>query len=66
MPKSKGGKKGKEARMIITLECTEAKAAGITPSRYTTTKNRRNTQARLELRKYNPYMKKYTVHKEIK
>ncbi|MGN0235167.1 MAG: 50S ribosomal protein L33, partial [Paludibacteraceae bacterium] len=31
-----------------------------------TTKNRKNTPERLELKKYNPYLKKYTVHKEIK
>ena len=51
---------------MVTLECTEAKAEGATPSRYTTTKNRRNTTARLELRKYNPYLRRYTLHKEIK
>jgi len=66
MAKKKGGKKGKEARVIVTLECTEAKAEGATPSRYTTTKNRRNTSGRLELRKYNPYLRRHTLHKEIK
>jgi large subunit ribosomal protein L33 len=35
-------------------------------SRYTTTKNKKNTPARLELRKYNPFLKKYTVHRETK
>ena len=35
-------------------------------SRYITTKNRKNTPDRLELKKYNPILKKYTVHKEIK
>ncbi|MBI1858574.1 MAG: 50S ribosomal protein L33 [Candidatus Melainabacteria bacterium] len=53
-------------RVIITLECTEAKKAGVPPSRYTTTKNKRNQKERLELKKYNPYLKKYTLHKEIK
>ena len=66
MAKKKGGKKAKEARLVVTLECTEAKAEGATPSRYTTTKNRRNTTARLELRKYNPYLRRHTLHKEIK
>jgi large subunit ribosomal protein L33 len=64
--KKPGGKGKKEARMVVTLECTEAKAEGATPSRYTTTKNRRNTTGRLELRKYNPYLKRHTLHKEIK
>ncbi|MGB9702460.1 MAG: 50S ribosomal protein L33 [Candidatus Kapaibacteriota bacterium] len=56
----------KEQRVTITLECTEARGLGKTPSRYTTTKNRQNTPERLELKKYNPFLKRYTVHKEIK
>ncbi len=56
----------KEARIIVTLECTEAKKEGKPASRYTTTKNRNNTPDRLELRKYNPYLKRYTIHREIK
>ena len=35
-------------------------------SRDITTKNRKNTTQRLELRKYNPILKRVTVHKEIK
>jgi len=35
-------------------------------SRYITTKNRKNTPDRLERRKYNPVLKKHTIHKEIK
>ena len=35
-------------------------------SRYITTKNRKNTPERLELMKYNPILKKMTLHKEIK
>ena len=35
-------------------------------SRYITTKNRKNTPDRIELKKYNPVLKKYTLHKEIK
>ena len=31
-----------------------------------TTKNRKNTTERLELKKYNPILKRVTVHKEIK
>lgn len=59
-------KKKKEARQVITLECTEARALGVPPSRYSTMKNKKNTPARMELRKYNPYLKRHTVHKEIK
>jgi large subunit ribosomal protein L33 len=35
-------------------------------SRYITTKNKKNTPERLELKKLNPILKKVTVHKEIK
>ena len=54
-------------RVQVILECTEHKNSGLSGmSRYITTKNRKNTPERLELKKYNPVMKKYTVHKEIK
>ena len=56
----------KEARIIVTLECTEAKGEGRPASRYTTTKNKHNTPERLEVRKYNPFLKRHTLHKEIK
>lgn len=54
-------------RIQVILECTEHRATG-TPgmSRYITTKNRKNTTERIELKKFNPVLKKYTVHKEIK
>ncbi len=35
-------------------------------SRHITTKNRKNTTERIELKKYNPILKKQTIHKEIK
>jgi len=35
-------------------------------SRYITTKNRKNTPDRMELKKYNPILKRMTIHKEIK
>lgn len=60
-------KKSKEARVQVILECTEHKASGLPgTSRYITTKNRKNTPERLELKKYNPILKRYTIHKEIK
>ena len=60
-------KKTKEARVQVILECTEHKASGMPgTSRYITTKNRKNTPERLELKKCNPILKKYTIHKEIK
>jgi large subunit ribosomal protein L33 len=56
----------KKGRLIVTLECTEARAAGATPSRYTTTKNKTKTPGRLEKKKYNPNLKKHTLHRETK
>jgi len=56
----------KTDRIIITLECQEARKEGKTPSRYTTDKNKRNTTEKLELRKYNPYLRRVTLHKEVK
>ena len=58
-------KKGNRVQVI--LECTEHKESGLPGmSRYITTKNKKNTTEILELTKYNPVLKKYTVHKEIK
>ncbi|MBR6042540.1 MAG: 50S ribosomal protein L33 [Paludibacteraceae bacterium] len=60
-------KKNKEARVQVILECTEMKESGMPgTSRYITTKNRKNSPERLELKKYNPILRKYTIHKEIK
>ncbi|MCU0352781.1 MAG: 50S ribosomal protein L33 [Cytophagales bacterium] len=54
-------------RIQVILECTEQKNSGVPGmSRYITTKNRKNTTQRIELKKYNPYMRKVTLHKEIK
>lgn len=57
-------KKGK--KRIITLECTEARELKVPPSRYTTTKNPTNIPGRLEKKMYNPFLRKHTVHREIK
>jgi large subunit ribosomal protein L33 len=54
-------------RIQVILECTEHKNSGQSGmSRYITTKNRKNTPERLELKKFNPVLKKMTVHREIK
>ncbi len=60
-------KKSKGNRHQIILECTEHKDSGMSgTSRYVTQKNRKNTPSRLEIKKYNPILKRYTIHKEIK
>ena len=51
----------KGAREIIQLACTECKRGN-----YTTTKNKRNTPDRLELRKYCKWCNKHTLHREVK
>lgn len=61
------GKRAKGDRVQVILECTEHKDSGMPgTSRYITTKNRRNTTQRLEVKKYNPVLRKMTLHKEIK
>jgi len=58
-------KKGNRVQVI--LECTEHKNSNRSgTSRYITTKSKKNTSDRLELKKYNPILKKVTLHKEIK
>ena len=56
----------KKGRIIVTLECTEARKEGKSPSRYTTTKNKAKTPQRLEKKKYNPSLRRHTLHKETK
>ncbi|GAA4024156.1 MAG: ribosomal protein [Bacteroidota bacterium] len=54
-------------RIQVILECTEHKATGLPgTSRYITKKNKKNTPDRLEIKKFNPILKRMTVHKEIK
>jgi len=60
-------KKSKGNRIQVILQCTEHKESGLPGmSRYITTKNRKNTPDRMELKKFNHVLKRYTVHKEIK
>jgi large subunit ribosomal protein L33 len=59
--------KKKGNRIQVILECTEHKNSGMPgTSRYITKKNRKNTPERIELKNFNPILKKVTVHKEIK
>ena len=54
-------------RVQVILECTESRKSGLPGvSRYVTKKNKRNTTGRLELKKYNPFLRKHTVHREVK
>ena len=51
----------KQVVELIALQCTECKRKN-----YTTKKNRRNMQGKLELNKYCPFDRKHTLHKEAK
>ena len=55
------GSKKKGAVELIALQCSECKRKN-----YTTSKNRKNIQGKLELNKYCPWDKKHTLHKETK
>ena len=50
-----------DARDKITLACTECKQRN-----YQTYKNKKNDTERLELKKYCPFCRKHTVHRESK
>ncbi len=54
-------RKGSEARVIITLSCTDCRERN-----YTSTKNRRNDTQRLELRKYCSRCHGHKVHREVR
>jgi large subunit ribosomal protein L33 len=51
---------------VVTLECTEARKEGKPPSRYLTTRNKKTVTERIEKMKYNPFLRRHTLHKEIK
>ncbi|MBI3192123.1 MAG: 50S ribosomal protein L33, partial [Pedosphaera parvula] len=51
-------------REIVTLECTEARKEGKSPSRYMTTRNKKLKTEKIELKKYNPALRRHTVHRE--
>jgi len=53
--------KAKSAVDLIALQCSECNRRN-----YTTSKNRRNVQGKLELMKYCRWDRKHTLHKEAK
>ena len=54
-------KTGGDIRIVVNLACEVCKRKN-----YTTTKNKRNTTNRLELKKYCKWDKKVTLHREAK
>lgn len=53
-------RKQKDIRGFIKMQSTESKHV------YYTFKNRRNTTGRLELRKYDPTLRKHVLYRETK
>ena len=56
-------------RIQVILECTEHKNTGLPgTSRYVTTRNKKSlrTPGRLEKVKYNPFLKRRTLHRELR
>ena len=45
---------------VSTTTTTDARA------RFVRVQNRRNTSGRMELMKYNPFLRKHTLHRELK
>lgn len=61
--------KKKSIRILVTIECILCRTIknnnkGV--SRYITSKNKKNTLIKLELKKYCKYCNLHTFHKEIK
>jgi large subunit ribosomal protein L33 len=53
-------------RETVTLECTEARKEGKAPSRYMTSRNKKLKPEKIEIKKYNPFLRRHTVHREVK
>jgi large subunit ribosomal protein L33 len=53
-------------RELVTIECSEARKEGKPPSRYQTTRNKKIQTEKVELRKYNRFLRRHTLHREIK
>ena len=58
---AKGQEMASSARVKVVLACTECGDRN-----YTTTKNKKPHPERMEVRKYCPRLRRYTIHKETK
>ena len=57
----------KSVREKVKMVCTSCKDSGLPGINvYMTYKNRRNTEGKLELKKYCRFERKHTLHKEAK
>ena len=53
-------------REYIILECTEAQKEGKPASRYMSCRNKKTKTEKIEKNKYNPNLRRHTLHREIK
>lgn len=53
-------------RETVMLECTEARKEGKPPSRYMTSRNKKLQTEKIEMKKYNRFLRRHTLHREIK
>lgn len=53
-------------RETVILECTEARKEGKPPSRYLSSRNKKLQTEAVEKKKYNPSLRRRTIHREIK
>ena len=53
-------------RETIILECTEARKEGKPPSRYMASRNKKLQTDAVEKKKYNRFLRRHTLHREIK
>jgi large subunit ribosomal protein L33 len=52
-------------RDLVILECTEARKEGKPPSRYVSSRNKKLQSDKVEKKKFNPHLKRHTIHKEV-
>jgi large subunit ribosomal protein L33 len=50
----------------VIIECTEARKEGKSPSRYLTQRNKKLLTEKIQKKKYNPALRRHTLHREIK
>ncbi len=57
----------KNNTITVFLECTESRKSDVPGvSRYAVKRNKKKHRNRLELMKYNKYLRKHTLHREVK
>lgn len=53
-------------REVVILECSEARKENRPVSRYMSSRNRKLQPEKVEKMKFNPHLRRHTLHKEVK